>query len=92
MKHITDAELGRRIAANYDERTATHQAMLAPDLTPRVPVLSEEWARLGARYDALAAQSAALYAELTRRGQDRVHAGGRFRAPPGEGRGDGRVG
>ena len=48
--------------------------MLAPDLTPRVPVLSEEWAQLGERYDALAGQSAALYAELTRREQDRVHA------------------
>jgi len=67
VKHITDTELGRRIAANYDERTATHNAMLAPDLTPRVPVLSEEWADLGKRYDALAAQSADLYAELSRR-------------------------
>jgi hypothetical protein len=73
-RHITDAELGRRIAANYDERTATHQAMLAPGLTPRVPVLSEEWAQLGARYDALAAQSAALYAELTRRDREAVNA------------------
>ena len=73
-RHITDIELGRRIAANYDERTATHNAMMAPDLTPRVPVLSEEWADLGKRYDALAAQSAALYAELTRREAERVNA------------------
>jgi hypothetical protein len=74
VKHITDAELGRRIAANYDERTATHNAMVGPDFEPRVSPLGDEWESLGKRWDALAAQSADLYAELTRREAERVNA------------------
>ena len=69
MKHISDTELGRRIAVNFDERTATHQAMIGPDFTPLVPPLSREWNDLAQRYDALADQSDALYAELSRRAE-----------------------
>jgi acyl carrier protein phosphodiesterase len=68
VKHITETELGRRIAVNYTERTATHQAMIGmPGCVPLVDPLSEEWAGLSRRYEALAAQSDELYAELERR-------------------------
>lgn len=67
MRHATDAELNRRITVNFEERTATHDAMIGPDCTPLVSPLSEEWCDLARRYDALAGQSAALYAELNRR-------------------------
>ena len=67
MKHITEAELGRRIVVNFDERTATHKAMIGPGMRPLVDPLSEEWAGLSRRYEALAAQSDELYAELERR-------------------------
>jgi hypothetical protein len=68
VKHITDYELGRRIAANLEERTATHEAMIDP-ATGRalIPPLGEDWADLSRRYSALADQSGALYAELLRR-------------------------
>jgi acyl carrier protein phosphodiesterase len=67
VKHVSDTELGRRIAVNFDERTATHKAMIGPDMRPLVDPLSEEWGDLSARYDALADQSDRLYAELERR-------------------------
>lgn len=66
MKHITDAELERRIAANYTERQATHNAMM-DGTRPRVDPLGDEWAELSERYHALAEQSDGLYAELVRR-------------------------
>lgn len=66
MKHITDTELNRRIAVNYAERTATHRAMII-DNRPVVDPLSDEWACLSKRYQALAGQSDGLYAELGRR-------------------------
>lgn len=65
-RHITDTELARRITANYTERTATHRAMIV-DNRPVVDPLSDEWASLSERYQALAGQSDDLYAELNRR-------------------------
>lgn len=68
MKHVTDAELNRRIAANLEERTATHEAMIDPATgRARTSPLGEDWADLSKRYSALADQSGALYAELLRR-------------------------
>jgi acyl carrier protein phosphodiesterase len=68
VKHITDAELNRRIAANLEERTATHEAMIDPATgRARTSPLGEDWADLSRRYSALADQSGALYAELLRR-------------------------
>lgn len=68
-RHITDAELNRRITVNYGEREATHAAMVAmPGCRPLVDPLGQEWADLSARFAALCGQSDALYAELARRG------------------------
>jgi hypothetical protein len=72
MKHITDPELARRITINLAERTNTHNAMLGPGCTPLVNPLSEEWADLSKRYDALAGQSDALYNEQARREAERA--------------------
>lgn len=63
MKHLTYAELNRRIAINFDLRNAEHQAMM-DGVNPRISPLSPEWAEHAARYDALAAESDQLYAAL----------------------------
>ena len=67
MKHVSDTELGRRIVVNFDERTATHKAMIGPDGNATCDPMGQEWADLSRRYDALADQSDRLYAELERR-------------------------
>ena len=68
MKHITTAELERRIGANLEERCATHDAMIDPATgRARTSPLGEDWADLSRRYSALADQSGVLYAELLRR-------------------------
>jgi hypothetical protein len=68
VKHLTWIELDRRITANFQLRNAEHDAMIDPaTCEPRISPLSEEWAERGARYDQLAAESDAMYAELNRR-------------------------
>ena len=67
MKHVTTPELERRIRANYEERTATHRAMMGDDHMPVITPLGDKWVELSARYVRLADESGRLYAELCRR-------------------------
>jgi hypothetical protein len=70
MRHATYDEINRRIGICFDLRNAEHTAMFGPHpdpLRPLISPLSPEWAEHAARFDALAAESDALYAELLRR-------------------------
>jgi hypothetical protein len=69
MRHCTDAELNRRITRNYELRTAVHDKMIGPGGPghPRTSPFTTAWEQLTAEYEALAAESASLYAELLRR-------------------------
>ena len=70
MRHLTDDEIERRITANFQLRNQIHDQMMGPARDPLHPAnspMSEEWAELGGQYDALAAESAALYAQLLHR-------------------------
>lgn len=71
MKHCTIAELNRRITINFELRNAAHAKMIGPDMQPLISPLSPEWAAAAAEYDALAAESQALYGELEHHVQDR---------------------